>query len=250
MIVIQLGFFIVTFMAIHVTSYRSFKQLGLQRNINSRIFLIDGDDKPKLSMAEDNDKPRVLIQSLDDLNAKNKGKSNDIKGMDTKASYTTFKSSFQKDGTSSSSTDGSKPARESATFGSLSIDDLKGRMQKSDGAMKSWDDLPKRTEDLNGVNPITTILFSAFPAVVCYLLFTLSTYLSAHFAIDLVSSELYPVQRLAIVVRNLVVGLTTLGAGFCGIISVGLLALGITVAIGVAKGELDPNQDNPTGNVK
>jgi hypothetical protein len=91
----------------------------------------------------------------------------------------------------------------------MSIEDLKSRYVKRDGPMKSWSDLPKRTEDLNGINPATTILFSAFPAVVCYLLTNLTTYLTAHFAVQFLSSDLYPVQRLAIVVRNLVVGLTT-----------------------------------------
>jgi hypothetical protein len=132
----------------------------------------------------------------------------------------------------------------------MSIEDLKSRYVKRDGPMKSWSDLPKRTEDLNGINPATTILFSAFPAVVCYLLTNLTTYLTAHFAVQFLSSDLYPVQRLAIVVRNLVVGLTTLASGFCGIISVGLFALGVTVALGVLKGELDPNAENPTGKVE
>ena len=116
--------------------------------------------------------------------------------------------------------------------------------------MRSWEDLPKRTEDLNGINPVTTILFSAFPVVASYGLTTLSSYLAGNFAVQYLNSDLYPVQRVAIVVRNLVVGLVTLGAGFCGIIGVGLLALGITVAVGVAKGELDPDAETPTGKVK
>ena len=132
----------------------------------------------------------------------------------------------------------------------MSIDDLKGRIVKTDGPMRSWNDLPRRTEDLNGINPVTTILFSAFPALASYGLATLSSFLAGHFAVDYLSSELYPVQRLAIVARNLVVGLVTLGAGFCGIIGLGLFALGVTVAVGVAKGELDPNADTPTGKVK
>ena len=37
---------------------------------------------------------------------------------------------------------------------------------------------------------------------------------------------------------------------FTGVIGVGLLAMGITVAAGVAKGELDPNKDNVTGKVE
>ena len=116
--------------------------------------------------------------------------------------------------------------------------------------MKSWSDLPSRPEDLNGINPATTLLFSLLPAAASYVFLQISNYLTANFATQLLSSELYPVQRIAVVVRNLVVGLTTLAGGFCGIIGVGLFALGVTVAVGVAKGELDPSKDNATGRVK
>lgn len=76
----------------------------------------------------------------------------------------------------------------------------------------------------------------------CAVGWKLSNYLSAHFAINFVTSEFYPVQRLAIVARNVIVGITTLGTGFSGLIAMGLLALGVAVSIGVAKGELDPNK--------
>ena len=36
-------------------------------------------------------------------------------------------------------------------------------------------------------------------------------------------------------------GMSTLATGFCGVISLGLVLLGIAVTVGVAKGELDPN---------
>ena len=42
---------------------------------------------------------------------------------------------------------------------------------------------------------------------------------------------------------SLQVGITTLASGFTGVISIGLFLLGVTVAIGVAKGELDPNNE-------
>ena len=52
------------------------------------------------------------------------------------------------------------------------------------------------------------------------------------------------------VARNLVVGISSLATGFTGVIGVGLLAMGIAVAIGVAKGELDPSAENVTGRVE
>ena len=111
-------------------------------------------------------------------------------------------------------------------------------------------ELPNRQEDLNGINPITPIVFSTVAISMCYIAWQISAYLSAHFAIDYVTSDIYPVQRLAIVSRNIVVGLSTLASGFSGVIAVGLILLGITVGVGVAKGELDPtpkdvpSQDN------
>ena len=212
------------------------------------MLLEDDDARQKLTMPEENDKPRMLVKSLDDLDATAKAKAG---ASGSRESFSSSRSTFGS-GRASIGEDGDKDKEKikSATFGSLSIDDLKGRMVKNEATKRGWDDLPKRTEDLNGINPVTTILFSAFPAVVCYLLTTLASYLTNNFAVQYLNSELYPVQRIAIVARNLVVGLVTLGGGFCGIIAVGLLVLGVTVAVGVAKGELDPNAENSTGNVK
>ena len=237
----------------HVLALRTTPSLRSSRWATRRFLLVDDDDdRPKLTMAEDNDKPRALIRSLDELTKETASSSSSSSSSSSAssrkaASFSTLKSSGL---TNRENDRKDEKMATSATFGSMSIDDLKSRYVKRDGPMKSWSDLPKRTEDLNGINPVTTILFSAFPAVVCYLLTMLTTYLTAHFAVQFLSSDLYPVQRLAVVVRNLVVGLTTLASGFCGIISVGLFALGATVALGVIKGELDPNAENPTGKVE
>ena len=61
---------------------------------------------------------------------------------------------------------------------------------------------------------------------------------------------MYPIQRGAVVARNLVVGISSLATGFTGVVGLGLLAMGIAVAIGVAKGELDPSADNLSGRVE
>lgn len=216
----------------------------------------DDDERPKLSMTDDSMEKRMLVKPLEETASKGSSA-----GTGTARSSTTY-SSFAPSGKGSSGSgsgssgkqggegDDSGPSRKAATFGSMSIEDLKGRMVEPAGPMKSWADLPQRPEDLNGINPATTMVFSLLPAAASVALIQLSNYLSAHFAVQMLASDLYPVQRLAVVVRNLVVGLATLAGGFCGIISVGLLALGVTVAVGVAKGELDPNKENPTGNVK
>lgn len=209
----------------------------------------DDDERPKLSMTDDSMEKRMLVKPLEETASKGSSA-----GTGTTRSSTTY-SSFAPSGKGSSGKQGgegddSGPSRKAATFGSMSIEDLKGRMVEPAGPMKSWADLPQRPEDLNGINPATTVVFALLPAAASVALIQLSNYLSAHFAVQMLASDLYPVQRLAVVVRNLVVGLATLAGGFCGIISVGLLALGITVAVGVAKGELDPNKENPTGNVK
>lgn len=206
----------------------------------------DDDERPRMSMAEDSMEKRMLVKPLEETASK------DTSTKSSSTSYSSFapsaKSSNRKE--DGEEKDSSGPSRRAATFGSMSIEDLKGRMVEPAGPMKSWADLPQRPEDLNGINPVTTIVFSLLPAAASFALIQLSNYLSAHFAVQMLTSELYPVQRLAVVVRNLVVGLATLAGGFCGIISVGLLALGVTVAVGVAKGELDPAKDNATGNVK
>ena len=138
------------------------------------------------------------------------------------------------------STTRSISSKTSATFGSMTIDDLKKRMIPLENNLGK--PLPKRTEDLNGINPVVPILFSSFPFLMAFGGYKLSSYLSAHFAVQFLASDIYTLQRIAIVARNILVGLTTLGTTFCGVIGLGLFALGITVGFGVLKGELDPNK--------
>jgi hypothetical protein len=95
---------------------------------------------------------------------------------------------------------------------------------------------------LNGINPLTPILFSLVPFSMMVLGYQLSNYLTLNFAVSFLYSDLYTIQRLAVVARNVIVGLTILATAFCGVIGLGLFLLGMTVLIGILKGELNPNK--------
>ena len=181
-------------------------------NINRILMLVNDndDDRPKLQLQDDNDKPRISIEE---------------KVIDKPKPFV------------STSIKPQRTERTTATFGSLSVEDLKSRMVQRDAPQLA---LPQRTEDLNGINPVTPLVFSTVAIAMSFVAWQISAYLSAHFAIDYVTSEIYPVQRLAIVSRNIVVGISTLASGFSGVVAIGLILLGITVGVGVAKGELDP----------
>jgi Protein of unknown function (DUF3082) len=128
---------------------------------------------------------------------------------------------------------------QSFTFGSSSIDDFKSSRVPKEPKQRP---LPSKIEDLNGIPPLKPFQFSIVAAIMALVGWKLSNYLSAHFAVQFVTSDLYPVQRLAIVARNVIVGMTTMGTGFSFMISLGLFGLGVAVSIGVAKGELDPSK--------
>ena len=72
-------------------------------------------------------------------------------------------------------------------------------------------------------------------------LWTLTQFLAEVFATHPVSADApYAFARLASVFRNLVMGLSSLASGFFGVTGLGVFLLGVRVAIGVSKGELDP----------
>jgi hypothetical protein len=66
--------------------------------------------------------------------------------------------------------------------------------------------------------------------------------IAEYFALHPIDDEttVYFVARIQAVVRNIVMGGFALASGFCGVTGIGILLLGIRVAYGVAKGELDP----------
>ena len=94
--------------------------------------------------------------------------------------------------------------------------------------------------DLNGVNPVVALTGGVFAFVVAGGLWYATQQLGTFFALHPVETDVYFVQRLASVFRNVVMGLASLASGFFGVTGMGIFLLGVKVAIGVAKGELDP----------
>ena len=94
--------------------------------------------------------------------------------------------------------------------------------------------------DLNGVNPVVALTGGVFAFVVAGGLWYATQKLGTFFALHPVATDVYFVQRLASVFRNVVMGLASLASGFFGVTGMGIFLLGVKVAIGVAKGELDP----------
>jgi len=189
------------------------------------------DDDEKLSLRDDMPQ-KFQLKSLDEISVKS---SSPIKGPGNSDDI---------------SVNDLQSKKLSATFGSLSINDLKGRMVEREpkiySAISQWPESKKI--DLNGINPLTPLTFSVVPAAMCFIGWKSSNYMSQHFAVGFLNSEIYPIQRIAIVARNIIVGIFTLATGFSGVVCVGLILLGFTVAIGVIKGELDPNKKaDPAG---
>jgi Protein of unknown function (DUF3082) len=198
---------------------------------------MDDDDMPGLVMAEDINGPRVSVKSLDEIESEKRRA--ERTSTTRSSSYTSYKGPSSYSSPENSVRD--KVVKTTATFGTLSVEDLKSRMIPQEPEQKDAF-ANRKKEDLNGIQPLTPLLFSTFPAVCSYGLWQLSAYFTNHFAVQYLDSDLYPVQRLATIGRNLVVGMTTLASGFTGVVALGLFLLGVTVSVGVMKGELDPNK--------
>ncbi|KAL7486419.1 hypothetical protein ACHAW6_012021 [Cyclotella cf. meneghiniana] len=98
----------------------------------------------------------------------------------------------------------------------------------------------EEARDLNGVNPLVCIGGAAFAWICAGGLWMFTTYLGVLFASHPMETDVYFLQRVAGVFRNVVVGLTSLASGFFGVVGVGIFLLGVRVAYGVLVGELDP----------
>lgn len=125
-------------------------------------------------------------------------------------------------------------------FGSFDIEEL---YRKSNVAMKEMKSPQKRQEDFSNVNPLQSFGSAVIALVMCACAWIVSSYLAQNFAVDYVQSELYPVQRVAIVGRNLVVGIFSLASGFTGMVSLGLLLLTGRVIYGQVRGEFSEKKD-------
>jgi hypothetical protein len=98
----------------------------------------------------------------------------------------------------------------------------------------------EEARDLNGVNPLVALGGSAFALLMAAGLWALTGFLAEVFATHPMNSDVYFVQRTASVFRNVIMGLSSLASGFFGVCGLGVFLLGVRVAYGVAKGELDP----------
>jgi hypothetical protein len=98
----------------------------------------------------------------------------------------------------------------------------------------------QEAQNLNGVNPIVALAGSTFALAAAGGLWIMTTYLATFFAMHPVTTDVYFVQRVSGVFRNIVMGLSSLASGFFGVTGLGLFLLGIRVAYGVLVGELDP----------
>jgi hypothetical protein len=196
---------------IHSLSFQMSPQYISPKSLDLSIHLLP-DEKKALQLVDNAIEPKFRIKSLDEIQL---SKSERVQAQPVML-------------------------KQNATFGSLTVKELKERMVKLENS--EGKPLPQQIEDLNGINPITPITFSVVPFLMAYLGYQVSSYLAAHFAVQFLTSDIYTFQRLAIVSRNILVGSLTLITAFSAIVGVGLLLLGLTVAVGVLKGQLDPNK--------
>lgn len=98
----------------------------------------------------------------------------------------------------------------------------------------------EEARDLNGINPLVCIGGAAFAWVCAGGLWLLTTNLGGFFAMHPPDTDVYFIQRLTGVFRNVVMGISSLASGFFGVIGLGVFLLGGRVALGVMSGELDP----------
>ena len=84
--------------------------------------------------------------------------------------------------------------KSSRTFGSLSLEELVN-IRREDRPPPTG--LIERKDDLNGIKPQTPFIFATVPALMSYGSWRIASYLAAHFAVQFVESDIYPVQRMA-----------------------------------------------------
>lgn len=205
----------------------------LNRIINMAV---NDDDKVPLNyrVMEDDLKPKFNIRSLDDLEEEKR---------QARSGYTKEQETERTERKAATAALKSKQYN-SKVFGAVDFEEL---YYRSGGSSRRFKTGNIKKEDLNGVEPSIPFIFATVPIAMCAMGYQISVFLAQHFAIQYVDSEVYPVQRLAIVGRNFVVGIVTLATGFSGVIALGLIIMGIAVTIGVAKGELDPKKKEESG---
>lgn len=102
-------------------------------------------------------------------------------------------------------------------------------------------------QNLNGVNPVTTLFGSIFALLCAAGLWYATQSLAEYFALNPPDpNDAYFVVRVTSVSRNVVMGLSALASGFFGVTGFGILLLALRVGWGVITGELDPAPPTPT----
>jgi len=115
--------------------------------------------------------------------------------------------------------------------------DAFGRPQKTEEERQA---AIEEARNLNGINPVVAITASFAALGIAYGIWTFTSFLGEVFLSHPVETDVYAIQRLASVFRNLVMGLFSLMSGFFGVTGLGVFLLGVRVAYGVLNGELDP----------
>ena len=102
-------------------------------------------------------------------------------------------------------------------------------------------------EDLDGVNPFFALFGAACVWAASFGMWSLTQYLAVFFGTHpLAEDTFYAIQRIALIVRTMVVAGAALGAGIFGLTGLGLFLMGGRVAVGVATGELDMSKRSDT----
>jgi Protein of unknown function (DUF3082) len=107
-------------------------------------------------------------------------------------------------------------------------------------------------QNLNGVDPISTLLGAIFALTCATGLWYLTQSLAAYFASHPAASDVYFVERVTLVSQTIIMGLVALASGFFGVTGIGILLLAIRVGYGVITGELDPTpiaSNNPSNTI-
>ncbi|GFH54777.1 hypothetical protein CTEN210_11253 [Chaetoceros tenuissimus] len=118
---------------------------------------------------------------------------------------------------------------------------FKGAFRYSDKTDEEREAALEAARDLNGVNPVVTILASFFAFGMAFGCWVLTQYLAGVFATHPPPADApYAFVRAASVFRNAVMGLVSLASGFAAVSGLGVFLLGVRVAYGVVTGELDP----------
>eukprot|EP00640_Fibrocapsa_japonica_P002763 CAMPEP_0113940572 /NCGR_PEP_ID=MMETSP1339-20121228/6679_1 /TAXON_ID=94617 /ORGANISM="Fibrocapsa japonica" /LENGTH=243 /DNA_ID=CAMNT_0000944447 /DNA_START=60 /DNA_END=791 /DNA_ORIENTATION=- /assembly_acc=CAM_ASM_000762 len=102
--------------------------------------------------------------------------------------------------------------------------------------------------DLNGIQPFQAILGSLLAAGLSFGAWKFTnamTIIYANQSAKLAQSDILMVSRMTGFMRQVIVGSGSLATGVFGFTSLGMLLMGVRVAYGVAKGELDPTYVDP-----